>query len=356
MELEDPAEERRRFELVGAAIAFVVVATVVAFFVLVVLPAGRDDPPAAAAPSPTPTQTESPSPEPGPRLLRPVELRSGPASNVAIVTRLAETDAIRVVGRSDGSDWLAVGLVDRPGVSGWVPADAVSGVPSVAALPVLEGPGGEPVATPGGGTLTPDLPDLVVERAFARNNRLMVSVLNQGAGDAAGEFMVSINGGDPILLDVKPGEPLRPGQTLEAPIPDHYVQLRQAFDVLLVPTVDRPEEDEANNEWSGIVEPDAPNDVEVVGATNRPPEGTLVVLLRNNSPIPVIGSVTVSVREALPSTALLGRQTLSVEWPAGGLQEFEFPEVVGVTLSQVTVNASMNAIQDADITNNVFPR
>ena len=353
MELEDPVEERRRFELVGAAIVFVVLATVVAFFVVVILPAGEDDPAVAATPTPTPTG--SAPPDEGPRLLRPVELRSGPASNVAIVTRLAETDAIRVVGRTATADWLAVGLVDRPGVTGWVPADAVGGVADLASLPLMEGSGGA-VATPGGGTLTPDLPDLVVQRAYSGQNRLMLSILNQGAGDAGGEFLVSVNGADPVALDVKPGEPLRAGQVLEAPVPGHYLQLRQSVTVLLVPTVDRPEEDEANNEWQGIVEPDQPNDIEVVGASSKAPEGNLVVVIRNNSPIPLVGSVTITVREALPSTQLLGRHATAVEMDSGETLEFEFEEITDVSLSQVTVNVTMNAIQDADIANNVFPR
>ncbi len=353
MEIEDPVEERRRFELVGAAIVFVVIATVVAFFVVVILPATNEDEPTVAA-TPTPTATSTPPPEEdGPRLTRAVELRSGPASNVAIVTRLAATDEIRIVGRSADGEWLAVGLLERPGTVGWVPSDAVAGVEDSASLPVVATEGED---TPTSGTLTPDLPDLVVERAYSAGNQLMVRIVNQGAGDAGGEFLVSLDGRDPIALDVKPGEPLRAGQALDAPIEGYYLQLRQSVSVLLVPSIDRPEEDEANNSWSGFVEPDQPNDIEVVGASTVAPDDHLQVVVRNNSPIPLVGVISITVREALPSTVMLGRQNGTVEMPPGELMEIDFPEIVDVSLSQITINVSMNAILDDDISNNVYPR
>ncbi|MCK9485224.1 MAG: SH3 domain-containing protein [Dehalococcoidia bacterium] len=359
MEIEDPAEERQRFELIGAAIAFVVVATVVAFFVVVILPAGSDGPPATAAtstptPDASPQRDATPPPPEGPRLTRAIELRSGPDPRVAIVTRLAETDAIRIVGRSQDAAWLTVGLVDRPGMVGWVPADAVGGVEDVDALPVVAS-GSEATSTPGG-TLTPDLPDLVIEHAFSRDNRLMVRILNQGAGDAGGEFLLSVNGADPIALDVKPGEPLRAGQALEAPVPDFTLQLRQGVTLRLVPSINRPEEDETNNDWQGFVEPDQPNDIEVVGASIQAPDDTLVVVVRNNSPIPLVGSLIITVRETLPSTTLLGRESLTTVMPPDELMEFEFEDITDVSLSQITINVHMNAILDADIQNNVFPR
>lgn len=355
MEIEDPVEERHRFELIGAAIAFVVIATVVAFFVVVILPAGNDDDPiSAATPSPTSSTTGTPPPPEGPRLTRAIELRSGPDSRVAIVTRLAASDAIRIVGRSEDGEWLTIGVVDRPGTVGWVPADAVAGVEDVSALPVVAS-GVEPTSTPGG-TLTPDLPDLVIERAFSQQNRVMVRILNQGAGDAAGDFLLSVRGADPITLDVKPGEPLRAGQALEAPIPGFTVQLRQSVTLRLVPSIDRPEEDETNNDWEGFVEPDQPNDIEVVGATIQAPDNILIVVIRNNSPIPIVGALSITVREALPSTTMLGREAITVEMPPDELMEFEFEDIQDFSLSQITINVSMNAIQDADIQNNVYPR
>lgn len=356
MELEDPVEERRRFQLVGAAIAFVVLATIVGFVVLVVLPAANDETPTAATPPPaTPTSTEAPTPE-RPHLARPIELRSGPAPDVAIVTRLAQTDPIRLVGRSDRSDWLAVGLVDRPGVVGWVPVDAVEGIPDLASLPVVAASSGASAPVNGAPTFTPDLPDLVVEEALSIGNVLHVRIANQGAGDAMSDFLVSINGADPVALDVKPGEPLRAGEAFEAPVPGFYLQLRQAITVLLVPTQGQPEEDEVNNSWEGFVEPDQANDIEVVGASSKAPDDRLAVVIRNNSPIPLLGAITISVREALPSTTLLGRQTLQLSIQAGETIEFEFEEIVDISLSQITITASMNAIQDGNIENNGFPR
>lgn len=352
MPLEDPAKERRRFELVGLVIGAVILVTIGAFIVAVLLPAGDSSP----APTPTPAATSTAATTSEPRLTGPIELRSAPDGNVAIVTRLAQTDAIRVVGRSRAGGWLAIGLVDRPGVTGWVPVSAVEGIPNVQSLPVVEALGGSGTPRPGGPTLTPDLPDLVLEKVFSLNNQLMVRITNQGAGDATGEFRVSVRGGDPVPLNVKPGEPLRSGQTLEGAVPNEYVQLRTGVWVVVVVEDDRPEEDETNNTWEGIVEPDQPNDVEIVRAEISPADGHLVVDIRNNSPMPIVGTFIVAVREALPSTTLLARRTEALEMAAGEVVLFDFQDLKDVDLTRVTITLSGNAIDDAVLANNVYPR
>jgi hypothetical protein len=353
MTIEDPSTERRRFELVGLAIAFVILVTIGAFVVAVLLPTREDPPAATATPSPTASTTATPV---GPYLTGPVELRSAPDANVAIVTRLAQTDAIRIVGRSESGDWLAIGLVDRPGVTGWVPTSAVAGVADVPSLPVVEALGGAGTPQPGGPTLTPDLPDLVLEEVFTRNNQLMVRIANQGAGDATGEFRVSVRGGAPISLNVKPGEALRSGQSLEGAVPAEYVQLRTGVWVVVVVEDDRREEDESNNVWEGIVEPDQPNDVEILRAEISTADGHFVVDIRNNSPMPIVGSFIVSVREALPSTTLIARRTEALEMAAGEVVLFDFPDLTDVDLTRVTITLSGNAIDDADLSNNTYPR
>lgn len=354
MPLEDPAKERRRFELIGLAIGAVIVVTIGAFIVAVLLPAGDSTPAPTAIPTPTATPTAAGAAEP--RLTGPIELRSAPDANVAIVTRLAATDAIRIVGRSESGGWLAIGLVDRPGVTGWVPVSAVEGITNVQSLPVVEALGGSGTPRPGGPTLTPDLPDLVLEKVFSQNNQLMVRITNPGAGDATGEFRVSVRGGDPVALNVKPGEPLRSGQTLEGAVPDEYVQLRTGVWVVVIVEDNRPEEDETNNTWEGIVEPDQPNDVEIVRAEISTADGHLIVDIRNNSPMPIVGSFIVTVREALPSTTLLARRTEALEMAAGEVVPFDFPDLRNVDLTKVTIMLSGNAIDDAVLANNTYPR
>jgi len=354
MSREDPAEERRRFELIGGAIALVVVVTIIGFFVAVIWRSADSPAAAIATPEPTVAGELTNEGEAEPRLLGPVELRSAPAPNVAIVTRVAETEAIRVLGRSPSGEWLAISIVDRPGVSGWVLAAAVTQV-QVSTLPVIEGSGAAGTPVPGG-TFTPDLPDLVIERVFSQENRLMVRLANHGIASATGVFQVSVNGQAPIALDVKPGEALRPGQTLDAEIPGEYVQLRSAISVVLLPDPERPEENTDNNHWDGIIEPDQPLDVEIVTAYVREDDGVLVVEVRNNSSIPIAGSFTVSVREALPSTVLLGRNVALTEIAADEVVEFEFEALVNADLTRITISLSSNAIDDSVLANNTYPR
>jgi hypothetical protein len=353
VKLEDAPRDRRRFELVALVMAAVIGATAIGFFVAVIRSAEDTTPPATAAtPGGTPEATPTEIVE-GVFLTGPVALRSGPATDVAIVTRLSQSDSIRVLGRSADGAWLVIGLRDRSDVTGWVPADAVSGV-TVASLPVIALPGATP--SPETGTLTPDLPDLVISRVFAQQNHLWVEIHNQGAADATGDFRVSVNGADPVLLDPRRGEALRAGQRMEAEVPGAYLQLRAAVSVVLLAEDDRPEEDTENNTWTGIVAPDAPNDVEIFSATPGEPGEPLVVTLRNNSPIPIAGGFTVSVREALPGTQLLGRERITTELAPGGTVDLVFASLLEVDITRVSVILSTDAIDDAVLANNSYPR
>jgi len=355
MSREDPAEERRRFELIGGAIAVVVVATIIGFFVAVIWRSSADELPPPATPAPTASEEPTDIGDTSPRLLGPVEVRSAPAPNVAIVTRAAETEAIRVLGRSPSGEWLAISLIDRSGVSGWVLAPAVAQV-DLSSLPVIEGSGATGTPRPDNGTFTPDLPDLVIERVFAQENRLTVRLANYGVTSATGLFHVSVNGQDPIELDVKPGEALRPGQTLDAAIPGVFVQLRSPYSIELLSDPERPEEDSENNRWDGIVAPDQPIDLEIVDASVRDDDGVLLVTVRNNSSIPIVGSFTVTVREALPSTVLLGRIAELMEIAADESVEFVFENLIDADLTRITISLSSNDIDDAALANNTYPR
>lgn len=352
MNLEDPVEEQRRYRVELVVLAAIVGVAVVALIATVIVRTSGGQPTDA---EPTPAVTTAPQVDGSgePRLAGPADLRSGPADNVAIVTRLAQTDAIRIVGRSESGDWLAVAVIDRPQLVGWVRTDAILDV-QVAGLPVVAAPGGSTLPPGTSPTLTPDLPDLVISGAFAVGNILHIEIYNQGAGDAMGELAVAVNGGPPQALDLK-GVPLHPGQAALAAVPGEYVQLRTAIALLLLPDPELEEEDHENNGWSGVIEPDQPNDMEITAARVAD-DGALVVTVRNNSPIPITGSLTVSVREALPSTRLLGRHVEAHTIAAGGEVDITFPEITDADLSRTTISISTTAIDDATLQNNSYPR
>ncbi len=357
MKLEDPPRDRRRFELIGIVMAVVIGVTAIGFFSIVILAANET----GATPTPTPTAvaaTPIPTVTATPVLAdiavtRPIEVRSGPGSDHEVITRLAVTDAIHVLGRSADGRWLVVAAEDRPTQTGWIPADAVTGLGGTA-LPVIAPPGA--TAPPSEATLTPDLPDLVVSGVFARDNVLWVEVLNQGVADATGEVRVTVDGGDEVVLGVRPGEPLRPDQRVSSAIPDFYLQLRRNVEIRIVPLEGREEEDLDNNLWIGIVAPDQLNDLEIVGAVVEAPDDHLIVTIRNNSPIPIAGTYTVSVREAAPNNTLLGRERATVEVASGETIDLPFLGITEIDLTRVRVILSTDAIDDGVLANNTYPR
>ncbi|MDA0815658.1 MAG: SH3 domain-containing protein [Chloroflexi bacterium] len=354
MRLTDPPRERRRFQLIALAMGIIIAATAVGFFVMVIL-AAEDRTSTTPLPTITPTATAAllANVTQGAALTGPVALRSGPAENFAIVTRLAETDEIRVLGRSDTGDWLAIGIRNRPDVTGWVPATSVSGV-EVAPLPVITGPGS--TAPTVDGTLSPDHVDLIVARAFSQQNQLWVEIVNQGAADAVGGFTVAVDRHAPVEVQVRPGEPLRPGQSLVGPVPGHYLQLRSNLLVTVLPADTLIEEDAENNSWIGIVGPDTPNDLEILEAAAGIAGEPLVVTVRNNSPIPIAGLFTLSVRETVAPIQLLGREQITIEIGNGQTFDVVFEELTDVDMTRVTIIMGTDAIDDANLGNNVYPR
>ncbi len=354
MRLTDPPQERRRFQLIAVAMAFIITATAIGFFVVVILSAEDSTPPAVVATiTPTATAVLLADVTEGVALTGPVALRSGPAQNFAIVTRLAASDEIRILGRSDTGDWLAIGVRNRPDVTGWVEATSVSGV-EVAPLPVITGPGSTPPVVDS--TLTPDHADLIVARAFSQQNQLWVEIVNQGAADAIGGFTVAVDRYPPVEVQVRPGEPLRAGQSLVAPVPGHYLQLRVNLQVAVQPTATLVEEDAENNWWGGIVGPDVPNDMEILDAIAGIAGEPLVVTVRNNSPIPIAGLFTLSVREAVAGMQLLGREQVTIEVDTDHTFDVTFEELTDVDMTRVTIIMGTDAIDDADVANNVYPR
>ena len=85
-------------------------------------------------------------------------------------------------------------------------------------------------------------------------------------------------------------------------------------------------------------------------------EPALTVTLINNSAIPLVGSVILVVREREPGDALLGRLDAALAIEAGGTQSFEFPDLVGLDRDRIRVLLQSDAINDANPSNDVYPR
>jgi hypothetical protein len=212
---------------------------------------------------------------------------------------------------------------------------------------------------------TPDLPDLAIEAAFSRQNRLVVIVANVGDADIDGAVFVVVDGGEPQRVDVS-GKPLRSGETLEAVLAEEYVQRRATVTIEVHASPAAEKEDVANNRLQAVIAPDVPNDLEVLTVELRPQgsageRARFGITLRNNSVIPLVGAVTIAVRRAAPENVLIGSFAAPLDIVAGGTQLYE-PEFdlastePSLELSTIQVILSSDAINDANASNNVFPR
>ena len=199
-----------------------------------------------------------------------------------------------------------------------------------------------------------DYPDLVVREVFSRLNQLFVVVANAGNADADGVVEVSIDGGPPHPIDT--GKALRPGDFLEYPLEGEYVQRRGQVVVAVRPSASIVERNAGNNVFVGVVTPDAPNDLAVIDITYGGSGPHLIATIRNRSPIPLTGEVTIAIREFSAEDELLLRETRKLDVERGATQAFEFPAITTAPLESVQVIISTDAINDADASNNLLPR
>ena len=199
-----------------------------------------------------------------------------------------------------------------------------------------------------------DFPDLVVSDVFSRDNQLVVVVSNTGTADANGLIEVSIDGGPPQRIDT--GKALRPGDLLEQPLDGEFVQRRTQVVVTVRASAAIVERNAGNNVFVGVVTPDAPNDIAVIDVEYGGSGPHLIATIRNRSPIPLRGEVTIGIREIAPEDRLLLREGRDLDVASGATQSFEFPAITSSPLESVRVIVSTDAINDADASNDALPR
>lgn len=288
----------------------------------------------------------------GPALRRDTPLRSEPREDARVLIRLEARTKLRVVGKSPDGTWIAAAAIDRPDLVGWLPTDSVEGV-DLAAVGIVTADRNAAAAktAPAGPS---DRPDLRIESAYVKDNRLYVSIVNLGPADLRGTIVASVDGGPPAPIEGKSDEGLRAGQRLQASIQGAYVQIRGTVNVTISTSPAVAEVDLANNIFTGIVEPDQPTDLEIASVERS--ASALVVTVRNRSTIPISGVYTITVREPLPGTRLLGRLEQSGTIEPNATLAIPFADLREVDMSWITVNLSTDAIADAVLGNNTYPR
>jgi hypothetical protein len=155
---------------------------------------------------------------------------------------------------------------------------------------------------------------------------------------------------------VKPGEPLRPNDQLEVVLETEYVQRRASVSVAVStdPAID--EESLDNNTRETIVPPDRPNDLAIASVTVEDPHASLRVTIRNDSPIPITGNVTISARESSGDFTELGTLQPFFTLAPGETLDVDFPDTSEVELDNVQVLMTTTAIKDTDSGNDTFPQ
>ena len=290
-----------------------------------------------------------------PTLVRDAALLTEPRADATSLGTLAGGTVVELVGRTQDSMWLYGSATDHPEIAGWLPRDAVSSAGDLGRLTRVESTTGGVPPTPGAGGVTRSgpRPDLALQSVGSKQDRLSVIVSNVGGADFSGAILVSINGAPPTRVDV--GKPLRPGEALEAVLNNEYVQ-RRARVLVTVTSPDVTEAGIENNRLEVVVGPDQPINLALESAAVDPRDGRLSVEVRNRGPIPLIGAVTIGVRERAPSNRLVLLTDVALEVGAGGVQRFMIAPPSPVDLTRMTVSISTDAIADSDGSDDMFPR
>lgn len=356
--------------LVRVLALLVIAAAIGTALTAVTLFTGTDDeaqpPPAAPTePTATPPATQAGA---SPEAARATHALDAPGSGGRSRGELVAGTPLRIEGRSADGEWLAVSAANEGSsgpspVAGWVPVDAVAGTGNIAALPVLDArafrlavvsptPSATGEARP---TPPPDRPDLVVREVFARDNHLVVVVANEGSGDASADAVIeaSVDRGRFVRIDT--GKALRPAEVLEAAVEGAYVQRRSRVSITLR-AWGVIEADTSNNTFEGDVAPDTFNDIEVLGVGRDAERGHLVVELRNNSPIPLAGTVTLEVSASTPGGPPLLAEVFPLDVESGATSRYDLRALVDADPGSISVTVSTDAINDADSANNTYPR
>lgn len=285
-------------------------------------------------------------------------LRELPAQASREIAVLDAGTEVTALGRSEDGAWVLVEVLGRDDVAaGWLSASSMEGLVDVAALSVFVGPpnvaGPTEQASPNAAapTASPDIANLVVQVLTSRDNRLAVILGNEGNAPIDVPITLLVEGGSRHPVDFA-SQPLRPGGRQEVILEGEYVQRRALVAVTAI-APGLAEEDLDDNELVATVEPDVPNDIEMAEVRVDP---YLLVTVRNNSVIPIVGTVTIAVRETQPSNLLVMRVDEVLDLDAGSSHVYEFPSLRGIDLSRTQLILISEALNDAVRENDGFPR
>ncbi len=309
-----------------------------------------------------------------PALLGETQLHAAPRSDAEIVASLAANTVVDLLGRSDDGSWLIVAPERHNDPNGWVPLISIRNAGDLTALPNVTVPSA--IAPPSqtahgtGSSPTPDASrtttptstpssqatgdaDVRVQEIGSRGNRLLLVIANVGGASAPQMLEVTVDNETPRRIDL--GKKLAPGEASEIVLPTEYVQRRASVTAAVSTGGGTAGNGEARTA-TAVVSPDQPNDIELLPPSLRAGDGHLVVAMRNNSSIPLFGTATISVREPPPSNRLLARHDAPFDMQPSATLDVDFSDLRDLDPAPLRISISTDAITDADMGNNNYPR
>jgi hypothetical protein len=205
-----------------------------------------------------------------------------------------------------------------------------------------------------GGAPTPALmessgrSDLAVASVVSRDNRLLVVLENRGDAEVEGPIYISVDGRMAHRVDATIGS----DGASEVFLEDEYVQRRGNVTVVVdtlnppVPTTHR--------SFQGIVAPDLPNDLNLVSAGTELTDGHVFALVRNDSTIPLVGTITIAVRVGELPGQLAARVEARLDVDSGGTQRFDLETLLSADTTNWSLIMSTDAIADDRASNDSY--
>lgn len=300
-----------------------------------------------------------------PALLGDTQLREAPRQDAPIVTSLAADTPVELLAVSDDGYWLSVVPQRQRTPRGWVPLISVRNTGDLAMLPRTVTSAMTATASPVAPSATAMTPavspvatslqaDVRIEQLDSRGNRLHLVVRNMGAVAAPQLLQVTVD--DRAAREVDLGRELPPGETAEFVLETEYVQRRASVTVTVHVVGDQDAGASTGATATAVVEPDEPNDLELLAPSADAGDGHLIVSMRNNSPIPLVGTATVSVREPPPSNRLVARLDAPFDVEPKVSFDVDFVEIREPDPAAFYIVLSTDALTDADLGNNTYPR
>jgi len=202
-----------------------------------------------------------------------------------------------------------------------------------------------PTRDPFTGPIEEDSAGFSIAAVTSVHNRLVVTVARTGAAPIVGHLAVTADGNAPSIL---PAQALPSLASVASIVMDDPIVQRRA-----PVRIDVTDSAGARRTMSVVIAPDEPNDIALAAAWIAP-GGILTTVVFNRSPVPLRGNLVIAARGTNGPRTLLARTEVMLDVAAGGSQVVLVGAVGNAELGRMRIALATDAIDDADLTNDVY--